>query len=182
MHIDPDSGLLNTARQQPSPNCDERPPNHTIDLLVIHAISLPAGEFGGSWIDDLFCNQLDADAHPGFADICMLQVSAHALIRRDGSITQYVSFHRRAWHAGQSCHAGRKHCNDFSIGIELEGCDKQPFAAIQYIRLAELARSLFIAYPNLNPQRITGHSDIAPGRKTDPGPHFDWQRLYDLLA
>ena len=181
MHIDPDSGLLDTAHQRPSPNCDERPPGSDIDLLVIHAISLPAGEFGGPWIDDLFCNSLDPAAHPDFEAICELRVSAHALIRRDGSITQYVPFHRRAWHAGQSCHGGREHCNDFSIGIELEGCDAQPFAAIQYARLAELARSLFVAYPHINPQRITGHSDIAPGRKTDPGPYFDWQRLHDLL-
>ncbi len=182
MHIDPDSGLLDTAHQLPSPNCDARPPGCDIDLLVIHAISLPTGEFGGPWIDDLFCNRLDADTHPDFADIYTLQVSAHALIRRDGSITQYVPFHHRAWHAGQSCHDGRQRCNDFSIGIELEGCDEQPFAAIQYTHLAELARSLFTAYPNLNPQRITGHSDIAPGRKTDPGPHFDWQRLHGLLG
>ena len=182
MHIDPDTGLLDAARQQPSPNCDERPPDSDIDLLVIHAISLPAGEFGGPWIDDLFGNCLDPAVHPDFVPICGLQVSAHALIRRDGSITQYVPFHRRAWHAGASCHAGRECCNDFSIGIELEGCDEQPFKAIQYTRLAELARALFAAYPDINPQRITGHSDIAPGRKTDPGPHFDWQRLYALLA
>jgi len=182
MHIDPDSGLLETACLRPSPNCDERPPGSNIDLLVIHAISLPAGEFGGPWIDDLFCNSLDPAAHPDFEAICELRVSAHALIRRDGSITQYVPFHRRAWHAGQSCHDEREHCNDFSIGIELEGCDEQPFTAIQYTHLAELARSLFVAYPNLNPQHITGHSDIAPGRKTDPGPHFDWQRLHDLLG
>ena len=182
MHIDPDSGLLDTARQRPSPNCDQRPPGCAIDLLVIHAISLPAGEFGGPWIDDLFTNCLDPAAHPDFADICGLRVSAHVLIRRDGDITQYVPFHHRAWHAGQSRHGGREHCNDFSIGIELEGCDEHPFEAIQYTRLAELARALFVAYPDLNPQRITGHSDIAPGRKTDPGPHFDWPRLYRLLA
>ncbi len=182
MHINPDSGLLDTAHQRPSPNFDERPPGCDIDLLVIHAISLPVGEFGGPWIDELFCNGLDPAEHPDFAAICKLRVSAHALIRRDGGITQYVPFHRRAWHAGQSCHAGRKRCNDFSIGIELEGCDEQPFMAIQYTRLAELAHSLFAAYPNLNPRRITGHSDIAPGRKTDPGPHFDWQRLHDLLG
>ena len=182
MHIDPDSGLLDAAVQQPSPNCDERPEGCDIDLLVIHAISLPAGEFGGPWIDALFCNTLDPEAHADFAAICGLRVSAHALIRRDGSITQYVPFHRRAWHAGRSRHAGRERCNDFSIGIELEGCDERPFEAIQYTRLAELARALFATYPGLGPQGVVGHSDIAPGRKTDPGPCFDWQRLRELLG
>jgi AmpD protein len=149
---------------------------------VIHAISLPAGEFGGPWIDDLFCNRLAADAHPDFPAICGLSVSAHALIRRDGEVVQYVPFHQRAWHAGESSFQGRTRCNDFSIGIELEGCDEQPFEAIQYQRLAQLCRALMAIYPAITPQRITGHSDIAPGRKTDPGPHFDWARLQQLLA
>ena len=182
MYIDPHTGLLDTARQLSSPNCDERPPGCAIDLLVIHAISLPAGEFGGPWIDDLFCNRLEAAAHPDFAAICTLRVSAHTLIRRDGGITQYVPFHRRAWHAGVSCHAGRERCNDFSIGIELEGCDERPFSDAQYTGLASLIHALLAAYPGLSTERITGHSDIAPGRKTDPGPHFDWSRLRALLG
>ncbi len=182
MHIDPHSGLLDVARQVTSPNVDDRPPGNAIDLLVIHAISLPAGEFGGPWIDALFCNELDGCAHPDFADICQLTVSAHALIRRDGEIVQYAPFGRRAWHAGQSRFEGRERCNDFSIGIELEGCDQRPFEPRQYEQLAALSRALMRRYPGITPTRITGHSDIAPGRKTDPGPHFDWQRLHDLLG
>lgn len=181
MHIEPETGLLNNATQVPSPNCDARPAGSPIDLLVIHAISLPAGEFGGPWINDLFCNQLDPAAHADFADICALTVSAHALIRRDGEIIQYVPFQQRAWHAGESSFAGRTRCNDFSIGIELEGCDDQPFEDIQYQRLAQLTRALMQRYPGITRERITGHSDIAPGRKTDPGPHFDWERLWALL-
>ena len=186
MHIDSKTGLLNdplgNARQQPSPNCDARPDDADIDLLVIHAISLPAGEFGGPWIDELFCNQLDAAAHADFADICELTVSAHALIRRDGEIVQYVPFQQRAWHAGESHFQGRERCNDFSIGIELEGCDDQTFESIQYQRLAQLTDALMQAYPGIKREQITGHSDIAPGRKTDPGPHFDWEQLWQLLA
>lgn len=179
MHID--NGLLREARQVACPNCDDRPEGAPIDLLVIHAISLPAGEFGGPWIDQLFCNTLEASAHPDFAEICELTVSAHILIRRDGEIVQYAPFHRRAWHAGQSQYQGREHCNDFSIGIELEGCDEQGFEEIQYRQLAELTRTLITHYPNLSRERITGHSDIAPGRKTDPGPRFDWQHLHELI-
>lgn len=182
MQIDAKTGLLDTATQVPSPNCDARPDGSSINLLVIHAISLPAGEFGGPWIDELFCNRLDASAHPHFAEICQLTVSAHALIRRDGKIIQYVPFHQRAWHAGQSSFQGRETCNDFSIGIELEGCDNKTFEAVQYQTLTQLARILMHHYPGITPKRITGHSDIAPGRKTDPGPHFDWQRLRQLLA
>lgn len=182
MHIDPKTDLLSAATQVPSPNCDARPGNSPIDLLVIHAISLPAGEFGGPWITDLFCNRLDASAHPDFADIGQLTVSAHVLIRRDGEIIQYVPFQQRAWHAGQSHFQGRETCNDFSIGIELEGCDNKGFETVQYQTLARLAHTLMRHYPGITPERITGHSDIAPGRKTDPGPHFDWQRLRQLLA
>ena len=182
LHIDPHSGLLREARQQPSPNCDERPAGTPIDLLVIHAISLPAGEFGGPWIDQLFCNELPGDAHPDFADICGLKVSAHALIRRDGEIIQYVPFHRRAWHAGVSQFQGRERCNDFSIGIELEGCDDQPFEPAQYEALAQLTRALMQAYPGISVERITGHSNIAPERKTDPGPCFDWAQYRARLA
>lgn len=182
MLIDTHSGLLRQARQVASPNHDERPADAVIDLLVIHAISLPAGEFGGPWIDKLFCNELNTDAHPQFADICSLKVSAHVLIRRDGELVQYVPFHQRAWHAGSSCFEGRECCNDFSIGIELEGCDDQPFTGIQYRQLAQLCCALMMVYPGINPQRISAHSDIAPGRKTDPGPCFDWQALRGLLA
>ena len=178
MRIDSETGLLDDATQVPSPNCDARPAGSPIDLLVIHAISLPAGEFGGPWIDDLFCNQLDPAAHADFADICGLSVSAHALIRRNGEIVQYVPFQQRAWHAGASNFQGRERCNDFSIGIELEGCDDQPFEAIQYQQLAQLTQALMNTYPAITQQRITGHSDIAPGRKTDPGPYFDWEQLW----
>ncbi len=182
MQINPESGLLNEARQTPSPNCDARPDGSAIDLLVIHAISLPAGEFGGPWIDALFCNRLDPTAHPDFADICQLTVSAHVLIRRNGEIIQYVPFQQRAWHAGHSQFQGRDACNDFSIGIELEGCDDKPFDPMQYQQLVQLTRALIHSYPDINCKRITGHSDIAPGRKTDPGPYFDWPQFQQLLA
>jgi len=182
MHIDSKTGLLSDARQQPSPNCDERPPDTNINLIVIHAISLPAGEFGGPWIDQLFCNALDAEDHEDFREICELKVSAHVLVRRSGEIVQYVPFHQRAWHAGESCYEDCERCNDFSIGIELEGCDDKPFEDIQYQRLAELTRTLIEHFPGINKQRITGHSDIAPGRKTDPGPLFDWEKYRELIG
>lgn len=182
MHINLTTGLLDTAKQVPSPNCDARPDGSPIDLLVIHAISLPAGEFGGPWIDDLFCNQLDATAHAGFAEICELTVSAHVLIRRNGEIVQYVPFQQRAWHAGESNFKGRERCNDFSIGIEMEGCDDQAFEMIQYQRLAQLTNALMHTHPGISREHITGHSDIAPGRKTDPGPNFDWPMLWRLLG
>jgi AmpD protein len=182
MHIDPHSGLLDTATQVASPNFDERPDNSAIELLVIHNISLPPGEFGGPWIDALFTNTLDPDAHPFFLGIHQVQVSAHALIRRDGGIIQYVPFHKRAWHAGASCYKDRQRCNDFSIGIELEGSDDCPFEPRQYQQLAALIRELIATYPGLNTESITGHSDIAPGRKTDPGPYFDWAKLRQLIG
>jgi AmpD protein len=169
-----EDGWLQVARREPSPNCDERPTGGTIDLLVIHSISLPPGEFGGPWIDRLFTNRLDPGAHPYFAEIAGTEVSAHLLIRRGGELTQYVPFHLRAWHAGTSCWAGRERCNDFSIGIELEGSDERAFEAIQYERLLEVTRALMARYPGITPASIVGHSDIAPGRKTDPGPAFDW--------
>jgi len=184
MHIDTQTGLLAEARQQPSPNCDHRPADTTIDLLVIHAISLPEGEFGGPWIDQLFCNELDATDHDEFNKICDLKVSSHILIRRDGGLVQYVPFHHRAWHAGESKFEGRERCNDFSIGIELEGCDDQAFDDIQYQRLSELTNELMKRYPSITQERITGHSEIAPGRKTDPGPLFNWEefrRSLDLI-
>jgi AmpD protein len=182
MLIDLQSGLLCEARQVNSPNYDARPADTAIDLVVVHAISLPAGEFGGPWIDKLFCNELDAATNPEFADICGLKVSAHMLIRRSGELVQYVPFHQRAWHAGASCFEGRERCNDFSIGIELEGCDTHAFTGAQYRQLVQLCCALMKAYPGITPQRITGHSDIAPGRKTDPGPCFDWRALRGLLT
>lgn len=179
--IDPISGLIQQARHCPSPNCNDRPDPTQFDLIVIHGISLPPAEFGGRWIDALFTNTLDTDAHPYFRDLKGLQVSSHLLIRRDGEIVQYVPFHRRAWHAGQSNYQGRSQCNDFSIGIELEGTDDQPYETIQYQQLARAIISLIRTYPTLSLDRITGHSDIAPGRKTDPGPFFEWHRLHKLL-
>ncbi len=176
------AGWLSPARRLASPNCDERPQDCAVELVVVHGISLPPGEFGGPWIDALFTNALDADAHPYFREIADLQVSAHVLIRRNGEVVQYVPFDRRAWHAGQSCFAGRERCNDFSIGIELEGSDDQPYETVQYQVLAEVCQALFASYPGLSSQRMVGHCDIAPGRKTDPGPHFEWLRLRELLA
>ncbi|MFZ1326687.1 MAG: 1,6-anhydro-N-acetylmuramyl-L-alanine amidase AmpD [Candidatus Contendobacter sp.] len=182
MWVDPTSGLLDAAQQRSSPNCDERPAGVSVELLVIHGISLPPGEFGGPWIDALFTNALAADAHPYFQAIANLRVSAHVLIRRDGELMQYVPFHRRAWHAGASCFANRSCCNDFSIGIELEGVDDQPYTDRQYRRLAAVVAALRVVYPALTPDRWVGHADIAPGRKTDPGPAFDWVRLRRLLG
>jgi AmpD protein len=148
----------------------------------VHSISLPPGEYGGPWIEKLFTNQLPAEAHPYFAEIYQMKVSAHVLIRRDGTVQQFVPFHQRAWHAGQSCYQGRETCNDFSIGIELEGSDDSAFEAIQYQQLAALIEALNAGYPNISKTRLAGHSDIAPGRKTDPGSGFDWDRLKTLLA
>lgn len=165
---------LDTATRVPSPNYSERPDPAGISLLVIHNISLPPGVFGGPHINELFCNRLDGSAHPYFAGICDLRVSAHVLIQRDGTVVQFVPFDKKAWHAGKSCFEGREECNDFSIGIELEGTDDVPFTPIQYEHLASITKALLLSYPALNTQRITGHADIAPGRKTDPGPCFDW--------
>jgi AmpD protein len=175
--IDRITGLLDEAFFLPSPNCDERPDEAVPELIVIHNISLPPGEFGGPWIDDLFMNRLDPARHPFFKEIEGLEVSSHLLIRRDGRLVQYVPFQRRAWHAGQSSYAGRPRCNDFSIGIELEGADDTPYEDVQYRVLREVIEALLVAYPTLSAQRIAGHSEIAPGRKTDPGPAFDWARL-----
>jgi AmpD protein len=172
-------GRCEEAAWVPSPNYDERPQGAKVELLVIHNISLPPGEFGGPWIDALFRNRLDPDAHPYFAGIAALEVSAHFLIRRGGELLQYVNTDARAWHAGVSCWKGRERCNDFSIGIELEGADDVPFSEHQYEVLAELARALFDRYGKLD---VTGHSDVAPGRKTDPGPWFEWARFLASLA
>jgi AmpD protein len=172
--IDPERGLLATARHVDSPNCDDRPPGTSPELVVVHGISLPPGEFGGPWIDLLFTNRLPRDGHPYFGSIADLRVSSHLLIRRDGELVQYVPFHRRAWHAGPSSWQGRERCNDFSIGIELEGTDHDPYESAQYAMLGRVIAVLCRAYPSLSPDRVVGHSDIAPGRKTDPGVSFDW--------
>jgi AmpD protein len=182
VRIDRDTGIVASARQVASPNCDDRPPGVEPELIVLHGISLPPGQFGGHAIDRLFTNALDPDAHPYFREIVALRVSSHLLVRRDGTLVQYVPIHRRAWHAGESCWCGRIACNDFSVGIELEGTDETPYADAQYARLIELLRALFAAYPSLHRRRIVGHCDIAPGRKTDPGPSFDWPRLYRDLG
>jgi N-acetyl-anhydromuramoyl-L-alanine amidase len=179
--IDECTGLLAGVRQVLSPHRDARPAAAELELIVLHGISLPPGEFGGPWIDRLFCGDLPADAHPYFAGIVAARVSAHVLIRRDGSITQYVPFAARAWHAGESSYAGRPACNDFSVGIELEGTDEVPYTQAQYATAAALIRALCDTYPSLSCERVVGHSDIAPGRKTDPGPAFEWQRLRALL-
>lgn len=180
--LDPAIGLYAGIRQVLSPFRDERPPGVVPELIVVHGISLPPGEFGGPWIDRLFSGNLDPAAHPYFAGLAGLKVSAHALVRRDGSVTQYVPLGARAWHAGASSYAGRSACNDFSIGIELEGTDELPYADAQYAVLAGLVRAACRAYPTLSPARVVGHSDVAPGRKSDPGAAFDWPRLRGLLA
>ncbi len=182
MYVDTGSGHLREARQVESPNRDSRPEDCGIDLVVIHGISLPPGEFGSDDIERLFTNTLDPDAHPFFMEIKNLHVSSHLLIRRDGELVQFVPFHERAWHAGESCFEERERCNDFSIGIELEGTDEQPYETVQIERLAEAIRALCEAYPGLTPDRVVGHSDVSPGRKTDPGPYFDWDGLRSLLA
>ncbi|WP_411726658.1 1,6-anhydro-N-acetylmuramyl-L-alanine amidase AmpD [Methyloglobulus sp.] len=173
---------LSEASHVPSPNFDDRPDPDDISLLVIHCISLPPGEFGNSGIDQLFCNRLNPDGHPYFKDISQLTVSSHLVIKRKGDIVQYVPFDKRAWHAGQSSYEGRERCNDFSIGIELEGTETIPYTEAQYVQLAAVVNTLLKAYPGLSTERITGHSDIAPGRKTDPGESFDWQKFYCLLG
>jgi AmpD protein len=182
MQVDLDSGLMHGVRQVASPNHDARPDGVQADLIVVHGISLPPGEYGGPWIDRLFMNTLPGEAHPYFAQVAPLHVSAHLAVRRDGEITQYVRFDRRAWHAGRSAYEGRPECNDFSVGIELEGTDSDPYEEAQYDSLAAVVAALCAAYPRLSPGRLAGHSDVAPGRKTDPGPAFDWPRARRLIA
>ncbi|WP_150046002.1 MULTISPECIES: 1,6-anhydro-N-acetylmuramyl-L-alanine amidase AmpD [Methylomonas] len=172
---------LEEAERIVSPNSDERPNPGDISLLVIHCISLPPEQFGGPYINQLFLNRLDPQQHPYFAEIHALRVSAHVLIRRNGSLTQFVPFDRRAWHAGLSCYRGRERCNDFSIGIELEGSVNRRFADRQYDSLIELSKAIMASYPAIGKQNIAGHSDIAPGRKQDPGPFFDWPRYLSGL-
>lgn len=168
------AGWLDTVRRVDSPNFDERPAGESISLIVIHAISLPPSQFGSDDIARLFTNSLDPVAHPYFRQVSALRVSAHFLIRRDGELIQFVSCNQRAWHAGVSCWQGRERCNDFSVGIELEGCDELRFEDVQYARLVELVEQLCRRYPI---RSLAGHCEISPGRKSDPGPCFDWQRL-----
>lgn len=173
------NGIVRAAAQVPSPNSDDRPPGTAITLLVVHGISLPPGRFGGAAIAELFTNRLDPTAHPYFATVGQLRVSAHFLIGRDGALTQFVSCVRRAWHAGVSAWRGRADCNDFSIGVELEGTDELPYETSQYQVLARLTRALSRRYPI---GELVGHQDVAPGRKTDPGPAFDWPRFRALVG
>ncbi|MGB0129395.1 MAG: 1,6-anhydro-N-acetylmuramyl-L-alanine amidase AmpD [Rhodocyclaceae bacterium] len=174
-----EDGWLPGCRKVVSPNCDERPPGTTVELIVIHAISLPPNEFGGDGVERLFTNTLDQEDHPYYRQILPTRVSAHFFIRRDGTLVQFVPCGLRAWHAGVSHWRGRERCNDFSLGIELEGCDSLPFEDAQYAALVPLIAALQRHHPDAE---IVGHAEIAPGRKTDPGPHFDWPRLKSLLG
>jgi AmpD protein len=179
--VDTSSGLIAPARHIASPNCDDRPDGECIDLLILHGISLPPGEFGTGAIEALFLNALDHSAHPYFEEIRGLEVSSHLLIDRQGALTQFVSFNDRAWHAGLSHFRGRSRCNDFAIGIELEGTDDTAYTDAQYATLGPVVLALCAAYPGIDARKLAAHSDVAPGRKTDPGPAFEWQRLYDAL-
>jgi AmpD protein len=173
-----DDGWCDGAARVPSPNFDVRPPGTEIRLLVVHNISLPPCQFGGPYVTDLFTNRLDCDAHPYFAQLRGTHVSAHFLVRRDGAVIQFVSANDRAWHAGASSFRGQQRCNDFSVGIELEGSDFEPFEPVQYAALAALTCALLARYPLAD---VAGHEHIAPDRKTDPGPFFDWTRYRDML-
>ena len=179
--LDENNHWLEAVRRVESPNCDERPGDCPVQLIVMHGISLPPNEYGGPYIDQLFTNTLNKDEHPYFAEIIDLRVSAHVMINRQGEITQYVPFNKRAWHAGKSLFNGRENCNDFSIGIEMEGCDDSPYEEAQYQQAAELIRLLRQIWPDLTHDQIKGHADIAPGRKTDPGEAFNWEYFYSLL-
>lgn len=180
--LDDRAQWLKNVRRLPSPNFDDRPAGAEIELLVVHGISLPPGEFGSSCIEQLFCNSLDPGAHPYFKQLEDMRVSAHLLIDRKGEIVQFVPFHKRAWHAGRSVFNGRENCNDFSIGIELEGTDDLEYETVQYEALAQVIQELQRPWPLLVGGNIRGHCHIASGRKTDPGPAFDWDRLYSLLG
>lgn len=175
-------GWWQLAKALPSPNFSERPSGTVPELLVIHNISLPPGEFGGGYIERFFLNELAVEEHPWFCNIEGVQVSAHCLIDRKGSAIQFVSFEQKAWHAGVSSWRGREDCNTFSIGIELEGCDTIAYTDAQYHTLARLTQDLMLAYPKIKPANIVGHEDVAPGRKTDPGPAFDWARYKTLIG
>ena len=182
MKLDKKTGLVPTAKFVLSPNCDDRTPDTDLEVVVLHCISLPPGQFGGPFIEQLFCNCLDPREHEYFSEICHLKVSAHFLIRRDGELIQFVPAHKRAWHAGQSCFNDRNNVNDFSIGIELEGIEDSPFEDEQYDTLVQLTGALMSVYPNIKKSNVVAHSDIAPGRKTDPGDHFDWERYLSQLT
>lgn len=177
------NGQVLEATWCPSPNYNERPVGTAgeVSLLVVHNISLPPAQFGGGYVQAFFQNRLPIDEHPYFSEIANLQVSSHLFIERNGQIVQFVNLNDRAWHAGQSCYQGRDNCNDFSIGIELEGTDTLPYTEQQYAALLELTQAICVAYPQITPSRITGHQYIAPGRKTDPGIAFQWQRLFSGL-
>ena len=177
LKIDAKSSLLKPIRFLPSPHHDDRPSGTSIDMIVIHGISLPPGEFGSQSVETFFCGHLDFSSHPSFISIQNLRVSSHLFIKRTGEIIQFVPFSKRAWHAGQSFFMGKTSCNDFSIGIELEGTDELPYEKVQYSQLGQAVKLLMQHYPMITPNRIVGHVDIAPGRKTDPGPSFDWALL-----
>lgn len=178
MRIDVATGLLVGVKQVLSPHFDARPPGVVPDLIVLHGISLPPGEFGGPWISRLFTGaHMPPVHHSFFATLAGLRASAHVLVRRDGGVVQFVSFNQRSWHAGKSVWQGREACNDYSIGIECEGTDEVPYETAQYAALRELLPMLLGAYPAITPERIVGHSDVAPGRKTDPGASFDWSKI-----
>jgi len=181
IHFNPKTGRAPQARWLPSPNHDARPHPAFINTLVIHAISLPPDCFGNTYVEDFFCNQLDASRHPYFKSITHLKVSSHFYVKRDGQLLQFVATRERAWHAGLSEFKGLDVVNDFSIGIELEGCDGQAFTDEQYAGLKDLSQTLIAAYPAISKQRIVGHNEVAPGRKTDPGPCFDWERYLGEL-
>ena len=172
--LDENRQWLQQARRVSSPNCDERPAACEVDAVIIHGISLPPNEYGGPYIDQLFTNALDPDEHPYFDEIKHLRVSSHLLIDRQGKVSQYVPFDRRAWHAGESCLGDRKACNDFSIGIELEGRDDEDYEAIQYEKAAAVVRLLMGHFPGIRKEQVVGHADVAPGRKTDPGEALKW--------
>lgn len=182
INLDRHGQWLEKVRRVISPNCDARPDGTGIDLIVIHGISLPPRCYGGPYIDQLFTNRLQAAEHPYFADIAGRRVSSHLLVDRKGSTTQYVPFHLRAWHAGESSFEGRTVCNDFSIGIELEGCDEEPYEQVQYEVAAQAVHALMKRWPGISSRHVVGHCDIAPGRKTDPGPAFEWDLFRRLIS
>ena len=181
MDFEIEQGWIRPALYVPSPNFNARPANLPVSLLVIHNISLPPGQFGTGQVQAFFSNCLDATAHPYFGSISHMKVSSHCLIERDGTLTQFVNCDERAWHAGQSCFQGVENCNDFALGIELEGTDELPYTPVQYDVLAALTRAFMKVYPAITRERILGHSDIAPGRKTDPGEAFDWNYYFQCI-
>jgi AmpD protein len=181
MQIDLSKHLLLGVKFSPSAHHNERPADTEVVMIVVHGISLPPGEFGGTAVEDFFCGKLDAERHPYYKEIAHLRVAAHLFIKRCGETIQFVPFNQRAWHAGESQFGGRSNCNDYSIGIELEGSDDVPYTAAQYQELSRVVHILRQAYPHISPANVVGHSDIAPGRKTDPGRHFDWAYFKSLL-